>query len=242
MGFDPISAVVGTVLGGADTWYGQRKADQRQHQAQDFERDMFEHRYQMQVKDLKAAGLNPMLAYTQGPGGVPGSSAASATPGKVSDAFNTSRLVSAQEANIQADTLNKLTSNDLIEAQIDQTGSTADVNRKQLLQIESMIQKQAQEVKTLKSEYEKNTNDAYLKSNLATSEQILQKLYVKQDRLLKNQIAISDPKAEAARTTGSWAAHGRNISDAIKPITDILPTGHYNYGSKKYPRRVDDNE
>lgn len=37
-----------------------------------FQEYMYKHRYQMQMDDMRAAGLNPILSYSQGPPGAPG--------------------------------------------------------------------------------------------------------------------------------------------------------------------------
>ena len=51
-------------------------AQQRQDQANAFNAQQYATRYQTTVKDLAAAGLNPMLAYGQGPGSAPQGQAA----------------------------------------------------------------------------------------------------------------------------------------------------------------------
>jgi len=79
-----------------------------QEKAQNYQSDMFQSRYQMTVNDLKAAGLNPMLAYTQGVGGAPSSSAVSSGGSSMGsdavDSYNSSRIASAQAALLAAQT------------------------------------------------------------------------------------------------------------------------------------------
>jgi len=66
------SSVLG-FLGGEDT----NQANSAQSQAQmDFQREMSNTSYQRAVVDMKAAGLNPMLAYSQGGASSPGGSQA----------------------------------------------------------------------------------------------------------------------------------------------------------------------
>lgn len=65
----PAGAAVGAQIGGGfDT--NQANAASAS-QAQDFSAQQYATRYQTQVADMKAAGLNPMLAYQQSPGSSP---------------------------------------------------------------------------------------------------------------------------------------------------------------------------
>lgn len=92
-------------------------ADERQEDAQQFSAQQFATRYQTTVKDLEAAGLNPALAYSQGGGTPPSSSAVSANMPDVGASLTQSKLASAQIANIEADTENKAAQAELINAQ-----------------------------------------------------------------------------------------------------------------------------
>lgn len=73
--FKGITGIAGSLIGGAADIYGQRSANQANldmmNQANAFSAQQFATRYQTTVKDLEAAGLNPMLAYGQGGGSPP---------------------------------------------------------------------------------------------------------------------------------------------------------------------------
>lgn len=99
---DTFLTVGGGLLSG---WMNNSAALSRQHDAQDFSADQFAKRYQTTVKDLQAAGLNPMLAYSQG-GGTPPSSAAASSPGypDLGSSYMQSKTNSAQVAQINAQT------------------------------------------------------------------------------------------------------------------------------------------
>ena len=65
----PAGAAVGAQIGGGiDTNFQNHSSAS---QAQDFSAQQYATRYQTQVADMKAAGLNPMLAYSQSPGSSP---------------------------------------------------------------------------------------------------------------------------------------------------------------------------
>lgn len=90
----PTGAKIGGMLGGAlgsgggqaaiGSIYQNYSAKQAAARQMGFQREMFGSRYQMQMADMRKAGLNPMLSYMQGPPGGPGGS--SYTPQNIATA------------------------------------------------------------------------------------------------------------------------------------------------------------
>jgi len=64
----PVVSAFGNLLGTNQT---NQAAWDRAQSAQNFSAEQYATRYQTTVKDLQASGLNPMLAYSQGPGTSP---------------------------------------------------------------------------------------------------------------------------------------------------------------------------
>jgi len=144
-----LGALLSTV-GGA--LLGHSLAKNRQEDAQDFSAQQFATRYQTTVQDMKAAGLNPMLAYSQGGGSPPSSSAASAQSVDTGQAYLQSKMNSAQVANIEADTANKQAQADLIQAQIGQTTASASQSNAQVSLINANVDKVREEIKNIPTE------------------------------------------------------------------------------------------
>lgn len=104
-------------------------AQQAQNQM-DFQAEQTSTSYQRGVEDMKKAGLNPMLAYSQG-GAASGSGASAIMGNEVGAGISTAlqanmqkaqvQQLAAQTENVQADTGNKETSNALIEAQTEES-------------------------------------------------------------------------------------------------------------------------
>lgn len=71
--FGPIAAAAGTLIGGFAQNQAQAALSREQMK---FQKEMRATQYQTAVKDMEAAGLNPMLAYQQGGAGTPSGSMA----------------------------------------------------------------------------------------------------------------------------------------------------------------------
>ena len=134
--FDFVSDVpfVGDIVSGAANLLGgdaTNKANAQQAQNQmDFQERMSSTSYQRAVKDMEAAGLNPMLAYSAGGASTPAGAAATMTNslgGAVSSAQAQAKL-SADIANIKADTDAKKAEADLARNKSFTEVSEQDVN------------------------------------------------------------------------------------------------------------------
>lgn len=91
--------VAGGIVGAAGSWFSGKSAA-------DAAEENYKHRYQWQVKDLKKAGLNPMLAVSQGAPNVPQPQFPDIGEGALKGAAVgvQAQLAKKQAANIEADT------------------------------------------------------------------------------------------------------------------------------------------
>lgn len=115
----PLAPIIGGALGLIGGLF-QNSAQQASADKQmDFQKEMDSTKYQRGMADMKAAGLNPILAYSQGGAGSPSGAQANVTnvgdavvkgmQGSVSSAAQAMQM-KAQLANIEADTTQKMAS------------------------------------------------------------------------------------------------------------------------------------
>lgn len=90
-----LGSVAGSVLGSAvQNHYNSANAAQ----ANEWNVENYKHRYQWAVEDMRAAGLNPILAATNGIGGsISGASAASVGMSDIGSTMNSAKAASAAE-------------------------------------------------------------------------------------------------------------------------------------------------
>lgn len=127
------------------------------HEANDFSAAQYATRWQTTTADMKAAGLNPMLAYTQGVGNSPSGQQADVsdfiTPAvNAYNQYGVNNINSAQTANINADTENKRKQGDLIEAQAAQAWANASQSNQNIELMKIQASKIVQEIDNLKTE------------------------------------------------------------------------------------------
>ena len=163
--------VAAGVGGGLSLIGGMMGNDARASQARDanaFSAQQFATRYQTTVKDMEAAGLNPMLAYSQGGGSPPSGQQAQmqdvVTPAVQSGFQNYSaaragevqkaqaELLKAQAENVDADTVVKRATPDLITAQTMQAGASADQARSTINNLEWQSKRISEEIKNIPKE------------------------------------------------------------------------------------------
>jgi len=163
--FDGIGSALAS--GFASLVGGERRNSAQAEQAEAanaFSAQQFATRYQTTVKDMAAAGLNPMLAYSQGGGSPPSGQQAQVqdTITPAVESFNRTRATasqasvqSAQVANIEADTENKKASADLIAAQAAHQWSSAGHANMQTNLAYQLAKKTEQELVNLQTDNER---------------------------------------------------------------------------------------
>lgn len=203
---NPMAALGGLAGEAASAWYGNRMAQQRQREAYGQQLTMMQNRYQMQTKDMMAAGLNPMLATSQGapmPGGV--GQAQTNKPDLV-QAISNAMVSTAQSGKIKQETENLKTENENLK-------NTAVLLQKQTSKTEAEIEEIDQKIKTGKAtEAEINR-----KTELMEIQKELVRVQIElgvQERKLKH------PEEIASGTQG--AEISAIISRTLKPLIDML--------------------
>lgn len=230
-------AAGGSLLSG---FLNQKGAESRQEDAQAFSAQQFASRYQTTVKDMQAAGLNPMLAYTQGGGTAPTSSAASSAGyGDLGQTMTQAKMASAQVANIDADTENKKAQAALIEAQVAQTRASASQLEASTNVANETVSKIKQEVinlgtendkakaiiNNLRIEYENLVKQGYNLTEVGNQLRGTVKkleaetsLFNKKTMLVAMQEELANLDVQAAKSFGNI---GREAGQ-LKPIVDML--------------------
>ena len=67
----PIPALIGAATSAYGAWQQNRMGKSAAGRQMQFQKHMYKHRYQYQMQDMRRAGLNPILAYSQPPPGGP---------------------------------------------------------------------------------------------------------------------------------------------------------------------------
>lgn len=171
-----------------------------QNQANAFSAQQFATRYQTSVKDLEAAGLNPMLAYSNGPGSSPsgamgqapdpggGATAAYSAYQQAEVAKAQKELLQAQTKKTEAETLTENQRPALVGAQGWHTQTSAELNRWQV----NLVQNQAEKLRLELANVPKEGNriDAVTR-NLYESVVLMQQQGMTQEATAKNLEALT---------------------------------------------------
>lgn len=129
MGLPPgTMSMIGSAVGGIGSYMGQESANQANAamagKQMDFQERMRKTQYQTAVEDMKAAGLNPMLAYQQG--GAGNQAGASA---QMQSSLGAGVASTAEHLGKYQDLRNQSVQEQLINSQIDNTNAEAVLKR-----------------------------------------------------------------------------------------------------------------
>ena len=212
---DTLGSVAGSVLGSAvQNHYNSANAAQ----ANAWNVENYKHRYQWAVDDMRAAGLNPILAATNGIGGsISGASAASVGMSDIGSTMNSARAASAAER--QAKNVEHLAA-----SQIDRNFSEANYFRQNAhgVVIDNGIK--ANNLNLLEQTYEKR-----LGYELQRMDQELQNLRL-QGSYLSSGILSNVASANQSNSAASFASQNARLSKQEADFYDSLGVGNSGLG------------
>lgn len=212
---DTLGSVAGSVLGSAvQNHYNSANAAQ----ANAWNVENYKHRYQWAVEDMRSAGLNPILAATNGIGGsISGASAASVGMSDIGSTMNSAKAASAAER--QAKNVEHLAA-----SQIDRNFAEANYFRQNAhgVVIDNGIK--ANNLNLLEQTYEKR-----LGYELQKMDQELQNLRL-QGSYLSSGILSNIASANQSNSAASFASQNARLSKQEADFYDSLGVGNSGLG------------
>lgn len=204
---DTLGSVAGSVLGSAvQNHYNSANAAQ----ANAWNVENYKHRYQWAVEDMRSAGLNPILAATNGIGGsIAGASAASIGMSDIGSTMNSARSASAAER--QAKNVEHLAS-----SQIDRNVAEADYVRQNTHGVVLDNGIKANNLNLLEQTYEKR-----LGYELQKMDQELQNLRL-QGSYLSSGVLSNIASANQSNSAASFASQNARLSKQEADFYDSL--------------------
>jgi len=204
---DTLGSVAGSVLGSAvQNHYNSANAAQ----ANAWNVENYKHRYQWAVDDMRAAGLNPILAATNGIGGsIAGASAASVGMSDIGSTMNSARSASAAER--QAKNVEHLAS-----SQIERNVAEADYFRQNTHGVVLDNGIKANNLNILEQTYEKR-----LGYELQKMDQELQNLRL-QGSYLSSGVLSNIASANQSNSAASFATQNARLSKQEADFYDSL--------------------
>jgi hypothetical protein len=210
-----LGSVAGSVLGSAvQNHYNSANAAQ----ANAWNVENYKHRYQWAVDDMRAAGLNPILAATNGIGGsISGASAASVGMSDIGSTMNSARAASAAERQAK-------NAEHLAFSQIDKNVAEADSTRQATHGIVLDNGIKANNLNLAEQTYEKR-----LGYELQRMDQELQNLRL-QGSYLSSGILSNIASANQSNSAASFASQNARLSKQEADFYDSLGVGNSGLG------------
>lgn len=210
-----LGSVAGSVLGSAvQNHYNSANAAQ----ANAWNVENYKHRYQWAVDDMRAAGLNPILAATNGIGGsISGASAASVGMSDIGSTMNSARAAGAAERQAK-------NAEHLAVSQIDKNVAEADSTRQATHGIVLDNGIKANNLNFAEQTYEKR-----LGYELQRMDQELQNLRL-QGSYLSSGILSNIASANQSNSAAGFAAQNARLSKQEADFYDSLGVGNSGLG------------
>lgn len=210
-----LGSVAGSVLGSAvQNHYNSANAAQ----ANAWNVENYKHRYQWAVEDMRNAGLNPILAATNGIGGsIAGASAASVGMSDIGSTMNSARSASAAERQAK-------NAEHLAISQIEKNVAEADSTRQATHGIVLDNGIKANNLNLLEQTYEKR-----LGYELQRMDQELQNLRL-QGSYLSSGILSNIASANQSNSAASFASQNARLSKQEADFYDSLGVGNSGLG------------
>lgn len=210
-----LGSIAGSVLGSAvQNHYNSANAAQ----ANEWNVENYKHRYQWAVEDMRNAGLNPILAATNGIGGsISGASAASVGMSDIGSTMNSAKAASAAERQAK-------NAEHLAVSQIDKNVAEADSTRQATHGIVLDNGIKANNLNLAEQTYEKR-----LGYELQRMDQELQNLRL-QGSYLSSGILSNIASANQSNSAAGFAAQNARLSKQEADFYDSLGVGNSGLG------------